>query len=522
MKRATASKSDMEQGKKAQHEGLEHLVSQELKEIVSNAIQELKTNHRAVLIMRCYDGMSYAEIAESMGSSEFGTRMLFLRAKKALQKQLSRQGLGRGTLLAALVLFGKMTAPSKAAAAQLSITASMVDAGMAAGMATLATGKAAMVSMAAAGAITVGGVVHHANNIDFNAELLKPSTGHYSLLHPQDLAGGMEKHWHFLPRGAKGPLFMRAQHDRGTQNPSWVVLQNAYANYVYSNGKATINNAHWYLRNWRVMRLPHDSQRLHRFLDQIEGVSTDLPTVRVKGNGALISTMRTQEGYEKPTVIYNDHVLEEEFFLSDLVSGREAIDLRDPMHRQGWGYFRISGFLHGQQVRGNGCIPFVYNKLRERRPWLQLKAGDVTIADSQHGAVMYNGATHRTWRYPAFSFFAGLTRPWSGLHVLDTIRRDAATCELPFTTEPGGLPDMARVTVDMDDVKAIYTIDLDGDFLDRITLEQGGKVVGKLEFAYSAQRPSHSFNPPKSRSSGSSQGQPGPAWIVDMLRARGE
>jgi len=88
---------------KDRQDGLENLVSEELKQIVSTAMQKLRTRHKAVLIMRCYDGMTHSEIAESMGCSEFSTRMLFLRAKKALQRELSRNGFGKGSLLAALV-----------------------------------------------------------------------------------------------------------------------------------------------------------------------------------------------------------------------------------------------------------------------------------------------------------------------------------------------------------------------------------------------------------------------------------
>ncbi len=80
--------------------------------------------------MRCYDNMAYSEIAESMGCSEFSTRMLFVRAKKALQKELLSNGFSRGSLLAALIVFGKMTAPSKAAAAQLTVPAAALKVGL--------------------------------------------------------------------------------------------------------------------------------------------------------------------------------------------------------------------------------------------------------------------------------------------------------------------------------------------------------------------------------------------------------
>jgi RNA polymerase sigma factor (sigma-70 family) len=153
------SSADRKGSPKERQDGLERLVGEELKQIVSSAMRKLKTQHKAVLVMRCYDEMAYADIAEAMGCSEFGTRMLFLRAKRALQRELSKNGFGKGSLLAALVLFGKMTAPSEAAAAQISVGAAATKVGVLAGVATLATTKTAIISMTAAGALTVGTVV---------------------------------------------------------------------------------------------------------------------------------------------------------------------------------------------------------------------------------------------------------------------------------------------------------------------------------------------------------------------------
>ena len=70
----------------------ENLVGEELKQIISSAMNKLKIQHKAVLIMRCYNDMAYSEIAESLGSSEVRIRMLFMRGKRALQKELCRNG----------------------------------------------------------------------------------------------------------------------------------------------------------------------------------------------------------------------------------------------------------------------------------------------------------------------------------------------------------------------------------------------------------------------------------------------
>ncbi len=140
-------------------EGLKNLVYGEWKQIITEAMGRLKPSHRHVLILRCYEGLAYSAIAEEMDRSEFSVRMLFFRAKKSLAKQLSRRGIGKGSLLIALVLFGKMTAPSKAAAADISVTAATLKVGAAAALAGMAGSKSALVTMATVGLVAVGSVM---------------------------------------------------------------------------------------------------------------------------------------------------------------------------------------------------------------------------------------------------------------------------------------------------------------------------------------------------------------------------
>ncbi|MHC4440558.1 MAG: RNA polymerase sigma factor, partial [Planctomycetota bacterium] len=94
---------------------LAEMINRELKQIVLMSMRELSPRYRAVLTMRCYKDMSYSEIAGLMGCTKFGAQSLFYRAKKALARKLSHHGLGKGYLLAALVLFGKLTASTEAA-----------------------------------------------------------------------------------------------------------------------------------------------------------------------------------------------------------------------------------------------------------------------------------------------------------------------------------------------------------------------------------------------------------------------
>jgi len=77
----------------------------------------------------------------------------------SLKKHLARHGFGKGSLLMALVLFGKLTAPSKAAATQITVTAAATKVGVAASVAAIASGKTAIISLTTAGILAVSTLV---------------------------------------------------------------------------------------------------------------------------------------------------------------------------------------------------------------------------------------------------------------------------------------------------------------------------------------------------------------------------
>ena len=81
--------------------------------------------------------------------------------------------------------------------------------------------------------------------------------------------------------------------------------------------------------------------------------------------------------------------------------------------------------------------------------------------------------------------FAGLPRPWTGLHTIDTIRRDAALKRLWFETTV--LPETAKANVILscDGVKLDYTIDMTRDVIEQIAfVSDAGESVGQLRFSY--------------------------------------
>jgi hypothetical protein len=484
MKHAAAAEERRRGTMTEREEGFEGLVGDELKSIVSKAMQKLRTRHKAVLVMRCYDNMAYSEIAESMGCSEFSTRMLFVRAKKALQKELLNNGFGRGSLLAALIVFGKMTAPSKAAAAQLTVPAAALKVGLVAGAAGLVGSTTGIVSVAAVGALTVGSVVATSGPGSATDSIANPWNAGSKVVSPYATsADAHEQYWYYFPEGPEGPMMLRAQ----SGNASSRVLQNEEANYSYHGGTVHINNYRMWMDDQSVLKLPTDSSEMRGFLGQIEGIRNDIQPVSAKrGRGLLAVVQRaTDEAkVETPWTISSSNVLDADYFRSDWPTSARIVDDRDAMHQRGWTCFRVRGTVAGRDVTGAGRIPFVYALSRQHQPWLRLKVGDLTLVDGGSMATMQTAQGESFYKYRQGCFFNGLSRPWMGLHTLDSVRRDAAEQRARFETRvlPGGRE--AQVAVISDKTKLLYTIDLEADLVRRIDFTVSNAPVGSLEFEY--------------------------------------
>lgn len=504
---------------KEHHDGLERLVGEELKQIVWSAMQKLRTQHKAVLVMRCYDDMAYADIAEAMGCSEFGTRMLFLRAKRALQRELSKNGFGKGSFLAALVLFGKMTAPSKAAAAQVSVTAAATKVGLLAGIVGLATTKTAIISLTAAGVLTVGTVVTTSRH----SEGPEQATSNPRSVAPFDRSDKAEEEfWYYFPDGPAGSMMLRARSGAVGDRSSWQVLQNARANYLYRDGTVYINNHRMWAGDLSVLKVPTDSTQMTEFLCQVEGGSKAPEHVAASGKGLLVVAARDKAGdNSRPWVIRHRNMLDEDFFQGDWPAAARIVDKRDEMHRRGWTYFRVTGQINGQNIWGAGRMPFVDYLRESYSPWLKLQVGSLTIADSYADAFVSRSSSDQLGTYKGGSFFEGLLRPWAGLHTIDTVRRDAAERHVKFETKYTPESEFVRVELDCGNVKLVYKIDLETDVIDEITFstDQGDK--GNLKFSYlqSVDGVGGEFvRPVRPRSEKTSYHEsPGLLWLVQLL-----
>ena len=491
LRNAAASEERRRGPMKERQGGLENLVSQELKQIVSKAMQKLRTRHKAVLVMRCYDGMTYAEIADSMGCTEFSTRMLFVRAKRALQKELSRNGFSRGSLLAALVVFGKMTAPSEAAAAQLTVPVAATKVGVLASLVGLATTKTAIVSLTAVGALTAGTIVTN-SQIDGDVEnrAVRPggSTQIVSTLGASSTASG--RYRYYFPNGPEGPVMLRAELARSADGPARQLLQNDYANYSHQDNTVSINNHRVWSADLSVMRLPTDSRTLTNFLTRVEGKTSKTQRVSATGKGLFVTVERAGEDEQdaqktRPLTVRHSNALEEDYFRSDWPTSARTVDNRDAMHTRGWTFFRISGQVGEQNISGVGRIPFVYGTSQRHSPWLRLRIADATtLVDSDDGAVVFKADGTAAARYAQGSFFKGLGRPWMGLHSMDLVRRDAAEQRTSFETQVGDSGRDVQVTVVGTQITLVYTIDLEADLVRKIEFLEGGRSTGHLEFEY--------------------------------------
>ncbi len=502
---------------------LADMVNRELKQIVLISMRELSPRYRAVLTMRCYKDMPYSEIAGLMGCTEFGAQSLFYRAKKALAKKLSRHGLGKGYLLAALVLFGKLTASTEAAVANVSVTAATLKVGAAASLAAIVTSKTAIVSVATTAAIAGGAMVVTLGTdmIDIGPERINAQTS-FNTPAPT-VTKGTEQCWYFFPEGPGKPVMMRLLKLNASGKNSYCRnLQNQHANYYYDKNTIYVNNFRMYSPDLSVARLPTDGEDLSRFISRVEGRQADTERVSSRGKGLLVISKRSSEyGNRIWRTDRHFNVLEEEYFQFDWPQDARIVDNRDEMHKRGWTYFRITGRVNGQQVSGTGRMPFVYAASGQSGPWLEIRLESGTkIVDSASGTCVIDGSGKAVAAYAAGSFFKGLGRPWMGLHTIDTVRRDAAEKQVWFETKglPGGAK--AEVVLTQEQTRLVYTIDMETDVIEKITFSANNGIEGELEFSYlqDIDNLGNEFTRPRTGSyRRPQQNPPGILWLAKLV-----
>ncbi|MHC4623078.1 MAG: RNA polymerase sigma factor [Planctomycetota bacterium] len=517
---------ELQAQKEDEDAGLAKVVGDELKQVVFAAMGELRPRYRKVLTMRCYEEMEYSEIAELLDCSELVVRVLFFRAKKSLQRALGRKGFGKGFVLVALVLFGKMTAPTKAAAAQISVTVTTTKVGVVAGLIGMAASKTALVLMTTAGVLAIGTMVP-TSGPDETPGAGKPAVNSYVTKAPSLPAETIEELWYYFPKSADGPVMMRVMKSDSQRAGSYCAWrQDDRANYYFDKAGNTIyiNNHRMYGSDLAVQRLPTDKAKLREFLVQVEGGGEDMEYVPGHGEGLLVIIGRGVEGNANwPRVIRHQNVLDEECFRYDWPAGIRTVDNRDAMHRRGWTYFRVEGEIDGEKVSGVGRMPFVYAASTKHGPWLRLNVGHrLVVVDAGTEALVYNSSGQVTASYAGGSFFRGLARPWVGLHTIDVVRRDAAGQQVWFETKYDARDRKAEVILTCTEGKLVYAVDMEKDVIEKVAFSGGDGTQADLRFSYlqDIDGASDEFVQPRiTRSYGSKRRQgPGLLWLVRLAR----
>jgi len=135
--------------------GPDYMIHQELLTAVSKAIDKLKLQYRNVLTLRCFQELSYAEIAQVTGNSELGARLLFFRAKQSLTRQLARSGFSKSQLLSGLTLFAAATLAPTEKAAVASVSAAAIHTGLGIKLLTIFGSYKFSIGVAAVVALTI-------------------------------------------------------------------------------------------------------------------------------------------------------------------------------------------------------------------------------------------------------------------------------------------------------------------------------------------------------------------------------
>jgi RNA polymerase sigma-70 factor (ECF subfamily) len=528
-------------GSHQKDEGFARLVNEDLSKKVMVSMKRIKQQYRAILSLRCFEDLTYSDIAVAMQCSEVRARVLFYRAKQALKKELGHQGLSKSLLLMSLGLFGRLTAPAEGGTSAITVTAATTQVGLTA--AALATaGSKLGISTLTAVAVIIAGVIgvslrpkepppkppsksrSDVRSMHFTTQLLDSSPEARG-----SLSKGAYEQWLYFPDGVDGPSFMRMQRwDPEQQNKLCAWLENEQANYYFDSGTniVHITNCRVCWSNLKVRRLPTDSEQFIEFLAEVENNNGFGDYVRDPNTGLLMSFVdyRFNNAPDfKTEYLYNEE--SPELFVYNWPADIPIVDDRDPMHKRGWTYFSISGIAGQQEITGRGCIPFFYNAIKEHPAWLSLKIGnDLEIADCSDGAYLMQG-NRIIAAYEPGTFFKGLARPWMGMHAANAVRRDAAERRIWFHSE--WAPNETDAIVDISDEEQqnqtdlIYTIDMENDIIKTITFDVNGQAAGSLIFSYmqNIDRPVGEFSEPAvSKSSMPLAQSSGIKWLIYLAR----
>jgi RNA polymerase sigma-70 factor (ECF subfamily) len=479
-------------------DGFGQVVKQELINKVMDTMSQLSQNQRTIVCMRCFDEMSYEDIAMALDCSEINARMVFMRAKRSLQKKLSRQGIETAMFVTCLTVFGKLTSLTSAQAADLSISSELLHVDRTTALEVLMrspwTWRAGL-------AVAVLALLLMFGSLGRTLQVQDITGMHYTMqLRSSDpnagsLSKGAYEQFYYYPEGPSGPLYAYMQRwDPTMKDKLCAWLQNANGHYFYASGspgEVHVNNGPWWWSNKSIRELPNDPVALREFRASINGHGDQMVYKYDPENGLPLSVTDNRfENSEGFVTRFSYNTVKANKFEYPWSEDVPLIDDRDPMHQRGWTWFRIQGKIRGQNVTGKGRIPFIHAHLHSHSPWLVLDLGNGTRLTDTSTLAWETGSDNASDRpYAAGHFFTGLGRPWMGLHTFDILRRDAALVDegkIEFDASYETLKGWVRIiaVANYDTYALTYHLNMDLDLIETIQFEQNGQSVGELSFEY--------------------------------------
>ncbi|MBN2182951.1 MAG: RNA polymerase sigma factor [Sedimentisphaerales bacterium] len=128
---------------------MERMIQKELLQAAVAAMRTMKLSYRNILTLRCFDALSYDEIAAIEGRSRLACRIMFCKAKKTLRKNLARRGFDNSYLLSALTLIGTATLSESTAAvsATAPVAVGVLSAGTGVSLLSVIVSKASLLGI---------------------------------------------------------------------------------------------------------------------------------------------------------------------------------------------------------------------------------------------------------------------------------------------------------------------------------------------------------------------------------------
>jgi RNA polymerase sigma-70 factor (ECF subfamily) len=147
-KKTTTKRSALESCAADHSDAMDAVIREEVRKAVLGSLKAIEFKYRNILVLRCFENLSYGQIAGIMGGSELRARLLFFRAKHSLKSQLERHGFKRDSLLAVLTMFASLTlGTGKKAAAEEVVLASSLETGLGITLAGLLTVRTAITAV---------------------------------------------------------------------------------------------------------------------------------------------------------------------------------------------------------------------------------------------------------------------------------------------------------------------------------------------------------------------------------------